>query len=50
MVFFDDETAIVLKRWLSVKEKLNPKTKALFVSHQSLNRIDGNSVYEAIAK
>jgi integrase/recombinase XerD len=49
LVFFDDETAIVLKRWLSVREKLNPKTRALFVSYQSLNRIDRNSVYEAMA-
>jgi integrase/recombinase XerD len=51
VVFFDDETAMVLRRWLSVRDKLNPKTtKALFVSYQSLNRLDRNSVYEAITK
>lgn len=49
-VFFDDECALVLRRWLRVRDKLNPKTKALFVSYQSLRRIDRNSVYRAIVK
>jgi len=49
-VFFDDECASALKRWLRVREKLNPKTKALFVSHQSLNRLDRNGLYTAIVK
>jgi len=48
VVFFDDEGAIVLRRWLRVREKLNPKTKALFVSYQSLNRLDRNGLYTAI--
>jgi len=50
VVFFDDEFAIVLRRWLRVREKLNPKTKALFVSYQSLNRLDRNGLYTAIVK
>jgi len=50
VVFFDDECAIVLRRWLRVREKLNPKTKALFVSYQSLNRLDRNGLYTAIVK
>jgi integrase/recombinase XerD len=49
-VFFDDECASALKRWLNVREKLNPKTKALFVSYQSLNRLDRNGLYTAIVK
>jgi integrase/recombinase XerD len=49
-VFFDDECAIVLRRWLKVREKLNPPTKALFISYQSLNRLDRNGLYTAIVK
>lgn len=50
VAFFDDECAVVLRRWLRVREKLNPKTKALFVSYQSLNRLDRNGLYTAIVK
>ena len=48
VVFFDDECAIVLKRWLRIREKLKPKTKALFVSYQSGRRIDRNTVYRIV--
>jgi len=50
LVFFDDECAVVLRRWLRVREELNPKTKALFVSYQSLNRLDRNGLWTAIVK
>ena len=50
VAFFDDECALALRRWLRVREKLNPKTKALFVSYQSLNRLDRNGLYTAIVK
>jgi len=50
VVFFDDECAIALKRWLKVREKLNPRTLALFVSYQSLRRFDRNGLYTAIVK
>ena len=50
LVFFDDECAVTFRRWLRVREKLNPKTKALFVSYQSLNRLDRNGLYTAIVK
>jgi integrase/recombinase XerD len=50
VVFFDDECAIVLKRWLKVRKKLNPRTKALFVSYQSLKRFDRNGLYTAVVK
>lgn len=49
-VFFDDECAFVLKRWLKVREQLNPATHALFVSYQTLNRLSRNGAYQAIVK
>lgn len=49
-VFFDDECALVLKRWLNVRTKLNPSTKALFVSYQTLNRLSRNGAYQAVVK
>jgi integrase/recombinase XerD len=49
-VFFDDECAVTLRRWLKIREKLNPPTKALFISYQSLKRLDRNSLYTAITK
>ena len=48
-VFFDDETAIILKRWLRVREKLGTKSKALFPG-KNKEYIDRNSVYEAVTK
>jgi len=50
IVFFDDECAIVLKRWLRVREKLNPKTNALFISYNTLGRLSRNGVWNAIVK
>ena len=50
VVYFDDECAIVLRRWLNVRTKLNPTTKALFVSYQTLNRLSRNAAYQAVVK
>jgi integrase/recombinase XerD len=50
IVFFDEECALVLKRWLKVREKLNPKTKALFISYQTLERLSRNGVWNAVVK
>jgi integrase/recombinase XerD len=50
LVFFDDECALALKRWLKVREKLNPKTRALFISYQTLNRLSRNAAYQAVVK
>jgi len=50
VVFFDDECAMVLKRWLRVREKLNPKSKALFISYNTLGRLSRNGVYNAVVK
>jgi integrase/recombinase XerD len=49
-VFFDDECAVALRRWIKVREKLNPSTNALFISYQSLRRLDRNGLYTAIVK
>lgn len=50
VVFFDDECAFVLRRWLKTREKLQPSSRALFVSYQSLNRLDRNGLYTLIVK
>ena len=49
-VFFDDECAIVLRRWLRVREQLKPETKALFVSYQTNGRLSRNGAYQAVMK
>lgn len=49
-VFFDEECAIVLRRWLKVREKLNPKSNALFISYNTLDRISRNGVWNAIVR
>ncbi|MEM2099663.1 MAG: tyrosine-type recombinase/integrase [Candidatus Bathyarchaeia archaeon] len=49
-VFFDDECAVALRRWLKVRETLNPPTNALFISYQSLRRLDRNGLYTTIVK
>lgn len=41
---------VVLRRWLGAREKLNPKTKALFISYQTLGRPSRNGVYAAVVK
>jgi integrase/recombinase XerD len=50
VVFFDEECAVVLRRWLMVREKLNPPTEALFVNYQTMERLDRNGVWFAIVK
>ncbi|MEM3881550.1 MAG: tyrosine-type recombinase/integrase [Candidatus Bathyarchaeia archaeon] len=50
VVFFDDECAVALRRWLRVRSSLNPPSDALFVSYQSLGRLDRNGLYTAIVK
>ena len=50
VVFFDDECAIVLRRWLRVREKLNPNTKALLVSYSTFGRLSRNAAYNAVVK
>lgn len=49
-VFFDDECPLVLKRWLRHREKLNPKTQALFISCQSSERLSRNGLWSSIVK
>lgn len=41
---------MALRRWYKLREKLSPATNALFVSYQSLNRLDRNGLYTAIVK
>ncbi len=49
IVFFDAECAKILRRWLKIREKLNVKTKALFVNQYG-ERLQRNGVYEAVVK
>ncbi|MFH0896995.1 MAG: site-specific integrase, partial [Candidatus Bathyarchaeota archaeon] len=49
-VFFDDECAIVLRRWLNIREKFSPKDKALFISYESSERLSRNGAYQAVVK
>lgn len=48
-VFFDGETALVLKRWEAQRKKLKPKTKALFVNEYG-QRLGRNGVYNLVTK
>ena len=50
IVFFDDEVAIVLRRWLRVRKTLKPGTKALFINYTSKRRIDRNTVYNIVVR
>lgn len=50
LAFFDDEGAIVLKRWLKIREKLDPKTRALFLSYETSDRLSRNGAYNAVVK
>jgi integrase len=50
IVLFDEECVVALKRLLKVREKLKPKTKALFISYQTLERLSRNGVWNAVVK
>lgn len=47
LVFFDDETAYVLKRWLRIRERLAIRSNALFPG-KNRPYIDRNSIYAAV--
>jgi integrase/recombinase XerD len=50
VVFFDDETAYVLRKWLNVRRKLNPRSGALFISYNTLEGLSRNGAYNAFMK
>ncbi len=49
IVFFDDETARILKRWMALREKMNPETSALFIGEHG-ERLNRNGVYSLVTK
>lgn len=49
IVFFDDECARVLKRWIKTREQLSPKSEALFIGEQG-GRLKRNGVYSLVCK
>jgi integrase/recombinase XerD len=49
-VFFDDETAIILHRWIKARESRNKNgLKALFISNEG-GRLSRNGIYHAVTK
>jgi integrase/recombinase XerD len=48
-VFFDDETARVLKRWLRQRESLSPDTPALFTNERG-GRLKRHGIYQMTVK
>ena len=49
IVFFDDETGRVLKRWMIQREKMNPQTSALFIGEKG-ERLGRHGVYGLVVK
>jgi integrase/recombinase XerD len=49
IVFFDDETSRVLKRWVGQREKLQPESSALFIGEKG-GRLKRNGVYSMVLK
>ncbi|MCD6447967.1 MAG: tyrosine-type recombinase/integrase [Thermoplasmata archaeon] len=48
IVFFDDETAIILRRWIIKRESVaKPDCKALFVSYITGERLNRSGIYNA---
>jgi integrase/recombinase XerD len=48
-VFFDDETARILRRWLAQRESMQPQTSALFVGEKG-ERFKRNGIYSMVVK
>lgn len=50
IAFFDDECAIILRRWLRLRQKMKPHTNALFISYATTNRLSRNGAYHSVVK
>ena len=48
-LFFDDETARLLRRWVNQREKLAPQTRALFIGEHG-GRLKRNGIYSMVRK
>lgn len=48
-VFFDDECGRVLKKWLKIREGMNPASDALFLNERG-ERLQRNGVYSLVRK
>ena len=49
LVFFDDESARLLREWLRVRETMKPSTSALFIGETG-KRVQRNNVYNTVTK
>jgi integrase/recombinase XerD len=50
IVFFDDETAFILRRWLKIREGMNKKHLPALLINAKSNRLGGTGVYDIVAK
>lgn len=49
IIYFDDETARILRRWLRLRGQREPKTEALFIGEHG-ERLQRNGVYTVVTK
>jgi integrase/recombinase XerD len=49
IVFFDDETSFLLKRWLRTRESRKNNSESLFINNQG-DRLNRNGIYLAVTK
>ncbi len=49
IVFFDDETARILKRWLRLREQREPMSNALFIGERGV-RLERHGIYTVVTK
>jgi integrase/recombinase XerD len=49
-VYFDDEAALVLRRWLNTRSKLGTESNALFINYNNAGRLKRSGVYNAVVK
>jgi integrase/recombinase XerD len=50
IVFFDDEAAFILRRWLKVREGMNKKHSPALLLNAECNRLGGTGVYDIVIK
>lgn len=49
IVFFDDECARVLKKWVGIRDQAEPETDALFINQEG-DRLQRHGVYSVVTK
>jgi integrase/recombinase XerD len=49
IVFFDDECARVLKKWINIRNEADPETDALFINQEN-DRLQRHGIYSVVTK